>query len=55
MQEKFFDRLLGEKMDEIQKTSKKVDFNNLTYHLKGPIVAPINFKDLQVRYIFLKK
>ena len=55
MQEKFFDRLLGEKMDEIQKTSKKVDFNNLTYYLKGPIVVPINFKDLQVRYIFLKK
>ena len=55
MQEKIFDRLLGEKMDEIQKTSKKVGFNNLTYYLKGPIVAPINFKDLQVRYIFLKK
>ena len=55
MQENFFNRLLGEKMDEIQKTSKKVDFNNLTYYLKGPIIAPINFKDLQVRYIFLKK
>ena len=55
MQVKFFNRLLGGKMDEIQKTSKKVDFNNLTYYLKGPVIAPINFKDLQVCYIFLKK
>ena len=29
MQEKFLNRLLDEKMNEIQKISKEIDFNNL--------------------------
>ena len=30
-------------MKEIQKLSKEIDFNNLTYYFKGPDIAPINF------------
>ena len=30
MQQKFFNQLLHERMDEIQKVSTEIDFNNLT-------------------------
>ena len=43
MQEKFLNRLLDEKMNEIQKISKEIDFNNLTYYFKSPNIAQINF------------
>ena len=45
MQKKCFNRLLDKRMDDIQKIStKKNDFNSLTYHFKGSNIAPINFK-----------
>ena len=31
MQQKIFNQLLHERMDEIQKVSAEIDFNNLTY------------------------
>ena len=43
MQEKFLNRLLDEKMNEIQKISKEIDFNNLTYYFKSSNIAQINF------------
>ena len=43
MQEKFLNRLLDEKMNEIQKISKEIDFNNLTYYFKSLNIAQINF------------
>ena len=43
MQEKKFNRLLDERMDEIQKISKEFDFKNLTYYSKSPNIAQISF------------
>ena len=40
--QKFYDKILEERMDEILKMSDKVDFNNLIYNLKGP-TSSINF------------
>ena len=50
---KNINRLLGERMDEIQKIVKETDFNNLTYSFKGPNITQINF--IRVRsllYVF---
>ena len=30
-------------MKEIQKISKKIDFNNLIYYFKGPNITPMDF------------
>ena len=38
-----FNRLLDERMKEVQKLSKEIDFNNLIYYFKGQIIAPITF------------
>ena len=35
-------------MDEIQKMGKEFDFNNLTYYLKSPNIAQINFVRFRV-------
>ena len=43
MQEKKFNRLLDERMDEIQKIGKEFDLNNLTYYFISPNIAQINF------------
>ena len=43
MQEETYNRLLDERVGEIPKISKEIDFNNLTYCFKGPGIAPINF------------
>ena len=43
MQEKNFNRLLDERMDEIQKIGKEFDLNNLTYYFISPNIAQINF------------
>ena len=34
MQKENRNRLLGDRLDEIQKISKEINFNNLTYHFK---------------------
>ena len=36
-QKEFYNRSLNERLDEIQKISKEIDFNNLTYYFKIPI------------------
>ena len=43
MQEKTFNRLLDERMDKIWEISKKVKYNNLTYHYITPGIRPRNF------------
>ena len=43
MQEKNFNRLLDERMDEMQKLGKEFDLNNLTYYFKSPNIAQVNF------------
>ena len=65
IQEKIFNKLLDERMDEIQQISKETDLNNLTYYFKGPNLALINFigftgplniyKEIQNSNISIKK
>ena len=43
IQEKYFNKLLDERMDEIEKMSGEIDFNKLTYYCKSPNPAPIKF------------
>ena len=43
MQEKTFNKLLDERVDEIQEISKKIKYNNLTYHYVTPGITPTNF------------
>ena len=47
MQVKTFNRLLDERMDEIREISKKIDYNNLTYHYISPGSRPANFIELR--------
>ena len=42
-----FNELINEKIGKIYKISKKVNFNNLTYHFKGSNTAQINFTDFR--------
>ena len=43
MQEKIFNRLLDERMGEIREISKKVKYNDLTYHYITPGIKPTRF------------
>ena len=43
MQEKTFNKLLDERVDEIQEISKKIKYNNLTYHYVTAGITPTNF------------
>ena len=62
---KIFNKLLDERMDEIQQISKETDLNNLTYYFKSPNLALINFigftgplnidKEIQNSNISIKK
>ena len=38
-----FEKLSNKRMSEIQDIAKQIDFNNLTYYLKSPNLASINF------------
>ena len=42
-QKENYNRLLNKRLDEIQKISKEIDFNNLTYYFKSSNIYPINF------------
>ena len=43
IQKEKYDRLLSERVDEIQKRSGEINYNKLIYHLTTPGIAPINF------------
>ena len=43
MQEKTFNRLVDEGMNEIQEISKKIKYNDLTYHYITPGIKTTNF------------
>ena len=40
--QEIYDKILEERMDEILKMSKKIDFGQIIYNFKGP-TPPINF------------
>ena len=42
-QKEIYNRLLNKRLDEIQKISKEIDFNNLTYYFKSSNISLINF------------
>ena len=48
IQEKYFNKLLDERMDEIPKMSDEVNLNNSTYYFLSPNLAPIKFIDFRV-------
>ena len=52
MQKETDDRLLNEKLNEIQEVSKKVDYNNLTYYFKDPRSSSINFIKFKGLFVF---
>ena len=43
MEKETYNRLLGERMNEIQEISKETDLNNLTYYFKTSDISLINF------------
>ena len=43
IQKEKYDRLLSERVDEIQKRSGEINYNKLIYHFTTPGIAPINF------------
>ena len=50
--QEIFDKILGERMDEILKMSNKIDFDKLIYNFKGP-TNPVNLVNLEVQCIFM--
>ena len=50
-----YNRLLGQRFNEIQKLSKEIDFKNLIYHFKTFSISSINFIKLKGLLILLNK
>ena len=46
MQKETYNRLLGERLNEIEEINKEAEFNNLTYYFKISGISPINFIQL---------
>ena len=44
---KYFYERFNERIGDIYKISKEIDFNNLIYYFKGSNIAPINFIDFK--------
>ena len=55
MQKETYDRLSGEKLNEIQEISNKINFNNLTYYLKTSGISPVNFIKFKGLFLFFFK
>ena len=55
IQEVTYSRLSDERLDKIQKTNKEINFNNLIYHSKAPLVSPINFIKFKGSFDIFKK
>ena len=45
-------RLFGERLNEIQERSKKIDFSNLTYYFKTSGIFPIHFIKFKGPFVF---
>ena len=63
-QKKIFEELANKRIDEIQNSSKQIDFNNLTYYFKGKSAwlifigfkGPLGFnKNIREGYIAIEK
>ena len=55
MQKETFNRLLDERMDDIQKIGKKVNYNNLTYNYIFTGIRPTNFIEFRgLLHIFIE-
>ena len=50
-----FNELFNERIGEAYDISKKINFNNLTYHFKGSNIAPKVLLTLKVQCIFIMK
>ena len=50
-----YNRLLGQRFNEIQKLSKEIDFKNLIYHFETFSISSINFIKFKGLLIFLNK
>ena len=55
IQEVTYSRLSVERLDKIQKTNKEINFNNLIYHSKAPLISPINFIKFKGPFDIFKK
>ena len=55
MQRETYNRLLGERLNEIQEISKKIDFNNLTFDFKTLGLSPINLLNLKDHFFVFKE
>ena len=55
MEKETYNRLLGERMNEIQEISKETDLNNLTYYFKTSDISLINFIKFDGPFGFFKE
>ena len=55
MQKGTYNRLLGERLNEIQEIRKKIDYNNLTYYFKTSDISPITFIKFKGPFGFFKE
>ena len=55
MEKETYSRLSGERLNEIQEISNKIDFKNLTYYFKTSGISPINFTKFKDPFGFFKE
>ena len=55
MEKETYSRLSGERLNEIQEISNKIDFKNLTYYFKTSGISPINFTKFKGPFSFFKE
>ena len=48
MREETYNRLLDERLNEIQEIRKKIDYNNLTYNFKDSRISSISFINVNI-------
>ena len=55
IQKEVYNKVLDKRTDDIREIAKEIDYNKLIYYFKGPYIATINFLNIKVHFIFLKK